>query len=277
MHRKVETRKAGRKPSPALKLALTALASVVLAIAGGAAIVVIHRTMPSPNTPVAPPPVESRKPPSQAPAIPAGDLITQREAPPEPVPPHARAADATPADDPPLAQERPGGHLGDLTRGDPAPFIEWSDRDGAGPASSSPRGAPQALPGATTRPPVATGTQTGKPSAWSLAGEAGSPKPTPAPGTSPAPGREPQPPAGAAKAPNAAGAANATGTGTGSRPASGNARRAPQRLAAVQDAQCGNEGFLSRLICMERVRLRFCRDRWNAHPDCIVESARADP
>ena len=24
----------------------------------------------------------------------------------------------------------------------------------------------------------------------------------------------------------------------------------------------------------ERVRLRFCRDRWNEHPDCMVEPPR---
>ncbi|KAA0222228.1 hypothetical protein EDM76_13600 [bacterium] len=42
------------------------------------------------------------------------------------------------------------------------------------------------------------------------------------------------------------------------------------RLAAVQQAQCGSEALLARFVCNERVRLRFCRNRWNAHPDCEV-------
>ncbi|GAA4416738.1 hypothetical protein [Quisquiliibacterium transsilvanicum] len=49
------------------------------------------------------------------------------------------------------------------------------------------------------------------------------------------------------------------------------------RLAETQQAGCSDEGAISRLICNERVRLRFCRERWNAHPDCMVESPRNDP
>lgn len=48
------------------------------------------------------------------------------------------------------------------------------------------------------------------------------------------------------------------------------AARAGDRLAAVQQAQCGSEALLARFVCNERVRLRFCRNRWNAHPDCEV-------
>jgi len=47
-----------------------------------------------------------------------------------------------------------------------------------------------------------------------------------------------------------------------------------QRLGAQQQAQCGDSSFVARFICDERVRLRFCRDRWNEHPDCNVETPR---
>jgi hypothetical protein len=50
--------------------------------------------------------------------------------------------------------------------------------------------------------------------------------------------------------------------------------RTPQRLAAQQQAQCAGSEFVARFICDERVRLRFCRDRWNEHPDCNVETPR---
>lgn len=43
-------------------------------------------------------------------------------------------------------------------------------------------------------------------------------------------------------------------------------------LAAAQQAQCVNEGFLTRFACRERVRLRFCENRWDRHPDCTLQS-----
>ena len=50
------------------------------------------------------------------------------------------------------------------------------------------------------------------------------------------------------------------------------ARNAPERLGPLQQTRCADSEFLMRLICDERVRLRFCQSRWNAHPDCIVEA-----
>ncbi|MEB2317893.1 MAG: hypothetical protein OZ935_04410 [Pseudomonadota bacterium] len=43
-------------------------------------------------------------------------------------------------------------------------------------------------------------------------------------------------------------------------------------LAAAQQAQCAKAGFLTRFACQERVRLAYCENRWNQHPDCMVES-----
>lgn len=43
-------------------------------------------------------------------------------------------------------------------------------------------------------------------------------------------------------------------------------------LEEVQRAQCANEGFLTRFVCHERVRLAYCDNRWNRHPDCMVDS-----
>ncbi len=48
------------------------------------------------------------------------------------------------------------------------------------------------------------------------------------------------------------------------------------RLRAAQDGQCADSNFFSRLVCDERVRLRFCRDRWNEHPDCTVQNSARD-
>ncbi|MCO5108365.1 MAG: hypothetical protein M9907_14985 [Burkholderiaceae bacterium] len=73
-----------------------------------------------------------------------------------------------------------------------------------------------------------------------------------------------------ARSPSAAGPAQkatAASPGRAGQPASVVARQG-DRLAAVQQAQCGSEALLARFVCNERVRLRFCRDRWNAHPDC---------
>ncbi len=43
-------------------------------------------------------------------------------------------------------------------------------------------------------------------------------------------------------------------------------------LEEVQRAQCAREGFLTRFVCHERVRLAYCESRWNRHPDCMVDS-----
>ncbi len=48
----------------------------------------------------------------------------------------------------------------------------------------------------------------------------------------------------------------------------------PSTLAQAQASDCSQEGLISGFICKERVRLRFCRDRWNVHPDCQVEPER---
>jgi hypothetical protein len=113
------------------------------------------------------------------------------------------------------------------------------------------------------------------------------PETTPEPprGPSPAPLRPAPEPAGTVAAPAPAeparpqvvtsaeqsapapSAASAASTPTAPAP------RAGDRLAAVQQAQCGSEALLARFVCNERVRLRFCRNRWNAHPDCEVGPA----
>jgi hypothetical protein len=53
--------------------------------------------------------------------------------------------------------------------------------------------------------------------------------------------------------------------------------RPAQRLAAQQQSQCAGTEYLARLVCEERVRLRFCRDRWDEHPDCMVDNRPVNP
>ncbi len=51
------------------------------------------------------------------------------------------------------------------------------------------------------------------------------------------------------------------------------ARQSEQRLADLQARQCESAGFFARILCKDRVRDDYCKDRWNDHPDC----ARLDP
>lgn len=53
--------------------------------------------------------------------------------------------------------------------------------------------------------------------------------------------------------------------GTSARGSSG-----ASNLRSAQDGQCADASFLGRLVCDERVRIRYCRDRWDAHPDCVT-------
>ena len=48
--------------------------------------------------------------------------------------------------------------------------------------------------------------------------------------------------------------------------------RSDERLAAIQQSMCGDQTLLARIVCNERVRLRYCRDRWNEHPDCAASA-----
>lgn len=81
----------------------------------------------------------------------------------------------------------------------------------------------------------------------------------------------PSKPVAAAK-PAAEPTRSAAPTATGSQPVNTTAG-GTDRLAARQLAECGASGSLGRTICNERVRLRFCRERWNKHPDCRLEHA----
>jgi hypothetical protein len=49
------------------------------------------------------------------------------------------------------------------------------------------------------------------------------------------------------------------------------------RLNEKQSADCSNSAFLGKVLCEERARVSFCKNRWNEHPDCIVNSNRIDP
>lgn len=49
------------------------------------------------------------------------------------------------------------------------------------------------------------------------------------------------------------------------------------KLKEAQEKQCAETNFFSRLVCDERVRLRYCRDLWNEHPDCMVTPQQREP
>jgi hypothetical protein len=51
----------------------------------------------------------------------------------------------------------------------------------------------------------------------------------------------------------------------------------PSRLKDKQFSDCSNSAFLGKVICEERSRVNFCSNRWNAHPDCQVNSNKLEP
>jgi hypothetical protein len=55
------------------------------------------------------------------------------------------------------------------------------------------------------------------------------------------------------------------------------ASSAPSRLKEKQATECSNNAFLGKVLCEERSRVSFCSNRWNAHPDCQVNSNKLEP
>jgi hypothetical protein len=49
------------------------------------------------------------------------------------------------------------------------------------------------------------------------------------------------------------------------------------RLKDKQTNECAGSAFLGKVVCEERSRVRFCKDRWNDHPDCQLNNNRVDP
>jgi hypothetical protein len=49
------------------------------------------------------------------------------------------------------------------------------------------------------------------------------------------------------------------------------------RLKDRQANECAGSAFLGKVVCEERSRVRFCKDRWNDHPDCQLHNNRVDP
>jgi hypothetical protein len=49
------------------------------------------------------------------------------------------------------------------------------------------------------------------------------------------------------------------------------------RLKDKQSSECANSAFLGRVVCQERSRVDFCRNRWNEHPDCQLNNSRLEP
>jgi hypothetical protein len=235
------------------RLALTALAAGAVAIAGAAAIYAIHRTMPATGL---------------GEAAASGKSVGARSQ--------------------PVAPARGGG------TGEAGPAPDIDRRAAAPPAAGAdpiqPPRPPQ--PPVSLRPPSAP-QATDRPDAPAEDAPAAQRSPAKRPAGAAAPARAAPAHAAAARpapktrAPDAGRQDIRTQpdphSRSGERPAAQDSqggahlRAGPTRLAEAQQAGCAEEGLVSRLICNERVRLRFCRDRWNAHPDCIVEAPRNDP
>jgi hypothetical protein len=48
------------------------------------------------------------------------------------------------------------------------------------------------------------------------------------------------------------------------------------RLREQQSNECSNSAFLGKVVCEERSRVNFCRNRWNEHPDCQLNNGRIE-
>jgi hypothetical protein len=60
-------------------------------------------------------------------------------------------------------------------------------------------------------------------------------------------------------------------------PTQATASSSPSRLKEKQAGECSNSAFLGKVLCEERSRVSFCSNRWNAHPDCQVNSNKLEP
>lgn len=285
---------AGRVRRP---LAWAALASVVVSAIGAAAIYLIHDTMPAPRDPLA----AARSPGSSAAQRIEAAGVAPRAEPLGQGTDHTRAAashaagggstrtpgssdDGTSAG---IASNRdlsrvaggeyvaparaPAGRDGSereaTGRDGSAPGIAAVPADNRRSSSPEPAGRASAARPAAAEVPQPAGAGREEDRQKSRTGSARAPT-----GADAVPGRaEPRPrPPGA---PLQQG--NAPPTNAPVQAARDPAPGAPApRLAAQQQAQCADTSYLSRLVCDERVRLRFCRDRWNEHPDCMVEPPR---
>jgi hypothetical protein len=236
------------------RLALTALAAAVVAIAGAAAIYVIHRTMPATGS---------------GEALPSGNT--------------ARSGDQSASGNrAPPGSSAPSGNSAPF--GNSAPSVTGI---GPGGIDSARAPAPPAQPPVSLRPPPdQPAREAPEASARNQTATQGIPAKRPA-AAAPSARTAPTRPAAAVRAPDARTQGRRGEAELSSRSAERVApqetqgaalpRARPMRLAEAQQAGCADEGLISRLICNERVRLRFCRDRWNAHPDCMVEAPRNDP
>jgi hypothetical protein len=48
------------------------------------------------------------------------------------------------------------------------------------------------------------------------------------------------------------------------------------RLQDTQSSECSNSAFLGKVVCEQRSRVSFCKNRWNEHPDCLLNNGRVE-
>lgn len=257
--------------SPAFRRVLLGMAGfVVITTIGVAALVYVHETAVPLGDPVVPtidqatrdeafareqgleaPPALTG--PSETPTV-AGAAPTSPQAPSTTAgaPPVPGESPLPPALDPLLEEEDVTAQMPAIPSG-----VEWN-REILPPTYEAPPAMPEPVP------PLGV---EGDPGLFPESNPFSSAPPVAQPGTDPlagespaASGTEPQAPPGGQELP-----------GTGS-PNPAAATQEGGSLATAQQAQCANEGFLTRFVCHERVRLAYCENRWNRHPDCMVDS-----
>jgi hypothetical protein len=232
-----------------------AAATVVFGSIAGLAIYLLHLTTP---------PTPGFAPPRGLPPVSADTRPGER--------PHGPPAPEASGDTGPAA----GGAPADADAATPAPAPPAPAPPAAAPPEAAPPAAPpqaaRPFPGESTPKPVdSRGTEPkrspdGKTAADRAKRPAGGENRPAATATPAAPGQTAPP---ASPTPPVTTAPPALPPQAGTRPA--------QRLAAQQQSQCAGTEYLARLVCEERVRLRFCRDRWDEHPDCMVDNRPVNP
>ncbi len=291
-HREPVEASAPRGMSPATRLAAATVASLLISAAGAAAIWHIHRTMPPTVTitqaqaakskatvPVtgavsgaptttpsaaaeparAPEPARASQPTHTAPmvavAAPASKVIAAPTT-------HGASAATTP-----IAQVTQSKSTrppeGTQAKAAEAPTAKTSKTTEPSATKVPKTTEPSSTKASKTTDPSATKSKTAEPSATkSKTAEPSATKSKTAEASATKSKTSEAPPTKTPKA------AEAPAAKTANTPAPG-----ADRLADRQLAECGASGSLGRSICNERVRLRFCRDRWNKHPDCRFEQA----
>jgi hypothetical protein len=278
--------------------AIAALGTVAICAAGAMAIYVIHRTMPQqPDAFGQRPGIARSQDVAQRPTgvVVSGSVTTSPTGPagtvrpPEGVPRSATATTEAARGKADVAGELLGAAAGPRPPGSlpskptrVAGDVQVANETARRPTNAADVGTPaRSAQGAKSGGEIAWSRDTAKPTADATAGASAARKrgrddAAPSAARADPAGFPPRPVDSRPEAPGRAGDGSATIARADTQALTKSATEGG-RLAGAQAEQCAEGNLFSRLICDERVRLRFCRNRWNDHPDCVIAEPQRNP